>query len=416
MTILSERPLVSKPLPPDPPPRKRVLRVQISLSTMVSMTAIAVAAWLAIRLFPVFLVLITSLVLVGTLSPAVEWLEARGMRRTFAIALVFGAMFVGAVLFVTLTVPEIVTQLNSLVEQEPEIRKRLAHFLARSRLTTGLADGLRTLQYDALLKSSMASAFAFSTKVLEFLAYAVASIFLALYILIDRDRLRGGLFAIVPRAHHIRLSRIILNLETIVGGYLRGQLITCALMGVFMFGLLTAVGVPNALPIAVFGGLADVLPYIGVFLTIGPALVAAMPQGPAVVMTVLVAILVYEEVESRVLVPLVYGRALRLPSSVILFALVVGSSLLGIIGALFALPVAAGLLMLIDELRIELPGAGVPEEAAGVQKSDEENEQEYERRANGLPVEEAAAIAVEISADRRKAEGNGDTPAAGGTG
>ena len=58
---------------------------------------------------------------------------------------------------------------------------------------------------------------------MEVVAYAVSAIFLALYIMIDRDRLRGGLFAVVPRTHHMRLSRVLVNLETIVGGYIRGQ-------------------------------------------------------------------------------------------------------------------------------------------------------------------------------------------------
>ena len=97
-------------------------------------------------------------------------------------------------------------------------------------------------------------AFAFSMRVFEIAAYGASAIFLALYIMIDRDRLRGGLFAVVPRSHHIRLARVMMNLETIVGAYIRGQLITCLLIAVFSFVLLVACGVPNALALAVFCG------------------------------------------------------------------------------------------------------------------------------------------------------------------
>ena len=152
------------------------------------------------------------------------------------------------------------------------------------------------------------------------------------------------------------LSRVLLNLETIVGGYIRGQLITSTLIAVFMFVVLFSFGVPNALALAVFGGLADVLPYVGALLTILPAFVAALGRGPGIAAIVLALMLVYEEFESRVLVPLVYGRALRLPSSVVLFALIAGGTLAGIVGALLALPVAAAILMLIEELRLDLPG------------------------------------------------------------
>jgi predicted PurR-regulated permease PerM len=293
---------------------------------------------------------------------------------------------------------------TSLIEQEPALRARLVALLAGSRLTASLAEALRTIDYDTLMKSSAALAFAFSTRVLEVFAYSLGAIFLALYMMIDRDRLRGGLFAIVPRSHHIRLSRVMMNLETIVGGYIRGQVITCALMAVFMFILLVACGVPNALAIAVFGGVADVLPYIGIFLTMVPAVVAALARGPAVTVIVLVLMLAYEEFESRVVVPVVYGRTLRIPSSIVLLSLIAGTTLLGIVGALIALPVAATILMLIEELRVELPGETELIDNAELRKRDDRGEQEYERRTEGMPAEQAAAIAVEISDDRRKEE------------
>jgi predicted PurR-regulated permease PerM len=371
---------------------------------MITMVLVVAGLWAMIRLLPVVLVLIAALAIVGTLSPAVQWLEARHLRRGLSIAIVFTMLLVITLLVVTLTIPELGAQVMSLIEHEPALRARLVARLAGSRMTASFAEALRTIQYDALLKSSAALAFAASTRVLEVFAYCVGAIFLALYMMIDRDRLRGGLFAIVPRSHHIRLSRVMMNLETIVGGYIRGQVITCALMAVFMFILLVACGVPNALAIAVFGGVADVLPYIGIFLTMAPAVLAALARGPAVTVIVLVMMLAYEEFESRVLVPVIYGRALRLPSSVVLFSLIAGATLLGIVGALLALPVAAAILMLIQELRVELPGETELIEDTELRKRDDRSEQEYERRTEGMPAEQAAAIAIEISGDRKKEE------------
>jgi hypothetical protein len=103
-------------------------------------------------------------------------------------------------------------------------------------------------------------------------------------------------------------------------------------------------------------------------------------------------------------VPVVYGRAMRLPSSVVLLSLIAGTTLLGIVGALLALPVTAGILMLIEELRVELPGETVGIEEAKLRKKDDRGEQEYERRTEGMPAEQAAAIAVEMSDVRKKEE------------
>ncbi len=372
--------------------------------TMITIVLIVAGWWVMIRLYPVFLVLVAALTIVGTLGPAVQWFEARRLQRGFSIAIVFSALLVITLLIITLTIPELLAQVTSLVDQEPALRARLVARLARSPLTAPLAEALRTIQYDVLMKSSAALAFEFSTRVLEVFAYSLGAIFLALYMMIDRDRLRGGLFAIVPRSQHIRLSRVIMNLETIVGGYIRGQVITCALMAVFIFILLVACGIPNALAIAVFGGVADVLPYIGIFLTMGPAILAALARGPAVTMIVLVLMLAYEEFESRVLVPVVYGRALRLPSSVVFFSLIAGATLMGIVGALLALPVAAAILMLLEELRVEMPGETESIEKAEVQKKDDRGEQEYLRRTEGMPAEQAAGVAVEITDERKKEE------------
>lgn len=382
----------------------RKIRIEISLWTMIVMMLVIIGVWFFIRLLPVVLVLVVALMIVGTLAPAVAWLERRGLRRVAGITIVFTVLLVVTVLIFALTIPELINQIKSLISMEPMLRERLAEWFAGSPLTASLAEAIRNVQYDAIFRSSAATVLTFSTNVLEGVAYMVGAIFLALYIMLDRDRLRGALFALVPRSHHIRLSRILVNLETIVGGYIRGQAITCAMMSVFMFILLTACGVPNALVIAVFGGLADVLPYVGIFLTMGPAIVAAIPLGTVVVLVVFVLMLIYEEFESRILVPLVYGRALRLPSSVVLFSLIAGATLLGIIGALLALPLAAAILMLVDELRVELPGESEQDADTVLREKDESGELEYTRRTEGMPAEAAAAIAFKMSGDRKRDE------------
>ena len=389
------------------PPKKtrtRVIRIEPSPGTIIALLLLVVGLWALTQLLPVVLVLVAALTIVGTISPAVTWLEERHVRRWMGIAIVYTALTVIAVLILTLTIPALLTQATTIMDQEPTLRAQLAKWLAGSRLTTPLAELLRNLHTGELLRMAASNAYEYSVRAIEIFAYILSSLFLALYITIDRDRLRGGLFLVVPRTHHIRLSRVMLSLETIVGGYIRGQVITCAFMAIFVFILLKSCGVANALAFAVFAGVADVLPYIGPLFSVGAAVAAAFSQSPTVIIIVLVLMLTYEEFESRVIIPRIYGRALRLPSSVILLSLLIGTVLMGIIGALLALPVAAAVLMLIEELRVELPGQ--QEQAADVEirERDDRGEEEYGRRAEGMPAEQAAAIAVEISTDRQKDE------------
>jgi predicted PurR-regulated permease PerM len=402
---LPEPPHLHKPQPLDEPlvaVRKPTLQVEITPLSMVVALLLAGMVWMLARLAPVILVLVTALMIVATLYPMITWIERHGLRRGMAIAIVFASLLLLLAALLTVTLPALAKQVASLLSQEPQLREKLAAFLARYRYAEPLAEGLRTLQYGPLLKASRAEMLAFSKNVLEVVAYGVAAVFLALYIAIDGERLRGALFAVVPRTQHIPLSRILLNLQTIVGGYLRGQAITSLCMGVFIFVLLTLCGVPNALAIAAFGAVADVLPFINFFLTIIPTTLAALAQSQTTAVIVFVLMFAYEEFESRLLIPLVYGRALRMPSSVVFFALLAGGTLYGVVGALLALPVAATLFMLIEELRIELPGEGLDAEKEEKREEDEKTEQEYARRAEGLPAEKAAALAVRIAEKNEK--------------
>jgi len=380
----------------------RHVRFEISPKTMVVLVLVLASLWLLIRLWPVILVLVVALLVAGTLSPAVSWLENKGVKRGLGIAIVFAVFFILALLLAVVTLPALVAQAVTLVEHEPALRARLVRYLARSHLGAPLATWLRGLKADALTGAFGAVAFAYSLRIFTAVAYGLTSLFLGLYIMIDRDRLRGGLFALLPRTLHIRLARIMMNLETIVGAYIRGQMLTCLMMALFAFGLLKICGVENALALAAFAGIADVLPYVGPILSVGPMVLAALPHGTVIVIVVLGFMFLYEEFETRVLVPRVYGRALRLPSSVVLFALLAGGTLMGIPGALLALPVAATVMMLIEELRVELPGEQEQPVDTRVREADDRGEKEYERRTAGVGAEQAAGIAAEISQDRRE--------------
>jgi len=98
-----------------------------------------------------------------------------------------------------------------------------------------------------------------------------------------------------------------------------------------------------------------------------------------------------------VIIPRVYGRVLRLPSATVMIALLVGGKLLGIIGALLALPIAAAIRMLVEELRVELPGDEGAANDAVLLARDAIAEREFRARAAGLPAKDAAAIATDIA-------------------
>ena len=347
-------------LPPSPP----VTRIEISARTLFSVLGIVAGVWLVFQLKAVLLGMLVSLVLAGTFAPAVEAMERRRVRRAVAIGGIFAAVL-GVVIVVGLvTIPAVLRQLQDLLVEAPSLQARLVAGLAASRrVTAPMAETVRGFRTSTLAAEALRLGVAWSPQALAAAAYVLTSVVLALYMVADRDRVPGDAVLGDPEGAPPRLARILVNLETIVGGYVRGQLLTSLAMALFTFALLTVCGVPNALPVAVFAGITDVLPFIGGLLALVPALLASISRGAVVVVAVLVAMIVYQEVESRVLVPRIYGRVLRLAPVTVLVALMIGGELLGALGAILALPVAAGLRMIMTEMRVELPGEVGPIQA-----------------------------------------------------
>ena len=386
-------------VPPDKRPKRRGVRVELTVRTAVIAVVTIAAVWLFLQLWQIVLVVTVALMIVGMLNPFVERLERRGWKRVSAVLLVFAGLFVLVGGFGALTIPKLVLQVSDVFDNFPRSQEKLARALEGSGIGKQLAQSVRALNPGDLGTKAQELGLSYGPKVVEIAAYAATAFFLALYVMMDRDRMRGSLFALVPRSYHVRMSRVLMNLETIVGGYMRGQALTSLLMAVFTFAVLAIAGVPNALALALFAGVADVLPYVGALLACGPAFLAALQKGTTAALVVLALLAAYQELESRVIVPRVYGKVLRLPPAYVLIALLVGGKLLGVLGALLALPIAAGIRMIIEELRVELPGEELND--LDLRQKDAAAEAEFAQRAAGHPAVEAAAIATAIAEDRR---------------
>jgi predicted PurR-regulated permease PerM len=383
--------------------RTTVHRIEISYRTILAVLLTIAGVWLLSQLVPILVVVLTALILVGTLAPFVGLLKRHGVNRYVAIGIVFIACAAVIGLGGLVTIPALVDQVAQTIKDLPHLQANLAQKLAAHHLTSPLTDATRNFRLEKSLQSlNMSSALLASLSVVEGIGYAATSVVLAIYVIADSERTRGGLYAIFPRRFHVRLARVLLNLETIVGGYLRGQVITSIAIGVFTFGLLSILQVPNAVALAVFATLTDVIPFVGGLLATTPAVLVASSRGSAVTLIVLAAMIGYQEFESRVSVPRVYGRALRLSSAVVVIALLVDGKLGGIMGALLALPIVAALRMLVEELRLELPGDDTND--PGVRLRDARAERAYEKESAGASPEEAAAVAISIANQIRESE------------
>jgi putative heme transporter len=381
---------------------KTVVRFEVAPRTIGWILAAIAGVWLLRELWVVGLLVVVALVFAGTFNPLVEWMEKRGLKRTLALVLLFFGSIIVASLLIFLTVPPLAEQLAQIVRGAPRDREQLIALLEKRTFTLPLAHAVQNAGLEQTFARIEKYLLGYSSQAAKVLGYFVTTVVLSFYLLADGKRTQGALYAVVPREYHMRLARIIHNLETIVGGYMRGQLITSAAIGIFTFLLLVICQVPNALSLALFAALADVIPFVGGFLAAVPAILSALPRGLPVATVVLVALVIYMEFESRILVPKVYGHVLRLSPTAVVLALLAGGTLLGVMGALLALPIAAGLQMILEELRVEMPGDDSDDRSARARNA--KTEATYERMSAGSTAPEAGQIARNLAHDIRDAD------------
>ena len=383
----------------DAPPA-RSLRIEVSARTLLYVTLIGIGVWLAWQLWTVVVILVVALVLVGTLDPMVAWLERRRLSRPWALGVVFVALAVvlGGILF--LSIPPLLAELQQMVENLPEQRDKLIALLDQEPWSAPFSKQVESVPVNEIV----VRAASYSFDLLAVVGYGVTTLFLAIYLLADPRHAKGLLYAAVPRIHHVKLARVILELKVIVGGYMRGQVITSVAITVFMFVLMSALGVKDALAIAIFAGMTDIIPFVGGYVATAPTVIAVCDRGALTMVGVFIVGMLYQEFESRILVPRVYGRVLRLSPALVLLSLLAGGTLLGVLGALLALPIAAGMQMLVRELRVEMPGQPDLEQE---RERDELAGSLYEKLTEGTPAADAQVIAGELAQKIKQTEQDG---------
>jgi predicted PurR-regulated permease PerM len=384
----------------DPP--VRTVRFEISPRSIFLVLAVIASIVLIARLWQIILILIIALVLAGTFSPVVTWLERHRVPRSLALSLILLALLGAVIGLGALIIPAMVKQFSILSRDAPTIQARLADLAARVPPLAGQADAIRTAQPGHLLAPIGAYALKSAGAAAQLVVLGLTTVVIAFYLIADHERVTGFFFALLPRHYHIRTARVLLDMETVVGGYMRGQAITSLSIGVFAFILLRVMGVPAALPLAILAAFADLIPLVGGVLSVAPSVLFALTVGPVQAVIVLVAFVIYQQFESHLLLPRIYGQSLRLSPLAVIVALLIGGTLLGIIGALLALPMAAGIRVLIENYRISLPGDQAGEQEERAEEADAEAT--YAAQTPGASAAESAMMATEIAEQLQDAE------------
>ena len=316
-----------------------MLKIELSYRGIIVGVLAVVALFALVRLWPVVLLVITAFIFMAALLPYVEWLVRRGVPRTAAVLLIALAVLAIIAGLFSLVVPAMIDEFQSIRDNLPEDARRLEEFLDNFGINVELQDRARNVDWAELVSGRVA--IDYGQRIFQTTISIITIIVLTVYLLIETPRLSRFFHQFVPAGREQEAQHILESLSRVVGGYIRGQLITSLAISVFTLVILLAVGVPNALAFAVLAGFADIIPIVGALIAIVPPAVSAFQESPTQALLVVGLMTAYQQFEDRFLVPRVYGSTLNLPPLIVFLAVLAGGELFGIPGVLLALPAAA---------------------------------------------------------------------------
>jgi predicted PurR-regulated permease PerM len=320
----------------------QTITVSISLRTIFLIIALVALTYLFFRIPHFWLLVLTAVVLATAMDKPVSAIQARGLPRGISILFIYILLIGLMVIAVAALAPIVAGDARAL---ERELPGYTAWFekIAASFPATG--DGSTTLTLAGIEQQLRSNASTLARSVTEIgveagrtAFYVFVTLVLAFFLSVEPGVVLNGAARWVPARHQERVWRIARNIHESIGAWARGQLAIAVIFGALMGVGLKLIGVPYAPSLGVIAGILEVVPYVGGFITVVLAVLSAATIGVPQVIAVIVLYVVLVNVESHVLAPLLYGKALGLPPVAILLALLAGVELLGILGALLAIP------------------------------------------------------------------------------
>ena len=327
--------------------------VRLVLVVLLTTLAVVLALWLLYRLQTIVVWSILALFLAIGLKPAVDWLERRRVPRALAILTAYLGLLLVLAAFVVVAAPALIQQGTELLQtlREQGGIGGAAEGLA-SQFGFGAAVHAIRPQLDALPAQIAGSVGSFSTvtsSTISTVSGVLSVAVLAFFFLYDGPQVVDAGVRLLPERHQPRTARILRDSAGAISGYIRGNLAISVIAGLSALAGMLVLGIPYALPLSVVLAVLDLVPMVGATLGAIPVVLAALTVSPLKAVIMLAYIIVYQQIESNVLNPLIYGRSDQLPPLVVFLAFLVGSLLFGIIGALIAIPTANIIRILVTE-------------------------------------------------------------------
>ena len=312
------------------------------------------------QLSTILMYVVAALFIALGLDPVVRWLERHGLRRPLGIGVVFAGfiLIIGGILAVV--IPMIAKQIAQLVSSAPEIFRNLTNEAWYQDLNNRFGE---FVDFNALLKmgqdfigtpSNWASVaggvWQAGIGIANGLTAALIVLILSLYFLSSLRTIKRGFYSVVPRSGRAKVIDITEQVTKSVGGYVNGMVVLALVNATLGFIMMTIVGVPFAGLVAVGVFMLALIPLIGSVLATVLVTAIALFESPMTALIAAIYYLIYMQLESYLLTPRIMNRVVSVPGSLVVIGALAGGTLLGLLGALIAIPVTAAMLMIIKQV------------------------------------------------------------------
>jgi predicted PurR-regulated permease PerM len=316
--------------------------------TVLVAAAVAASLYLLYRIRSVVALVFIAVFIAVALGRPVDFFERHGLKRWLAILTTYLAVLAAMVVLGLLVVPPIANETNKFVKNVPgyvdDLRKSktIRDYDKKYHVTDKLRQGAEKLP--TKLGAAAGALQTVTVGVFSALIQLITVLVLAFFLLLDGKRAVDWAFDELGPMRGPRYRRMADDVYRSVGGYVIGNLLISVIAGLGTWIVLYILGVPFAVPLAVLMAFLDLIPLVGATIAgILIGIVAAIHNFPGDLIVWTIYLIVYQQVENNAVQPTVYRRTVQLHPLVVIVAVLIGSSLLGILGALVAIPVAGGL-------------------------------------------------------------------------
>jgi predicted PurR-regulated permease PerM len=299
--------------------------------------------------------LFIAIFLAIALAPSVEFFVRRKVKRSMAILLTYLCVLVAVFGIGLLVVPPIVNGVNDFVDRVPTYVDDLrnSHTFRRYdnkyKITPKLEEQAKTLP--SHISDAVSGLQSVTVGVFGVVVQLVTILVMAFFLLLDGQRILAFAFKELGPERGPRVQRVAGDVYRAVAGYVAGNLLISLIAGTLSYIVMRILGIPFAIPLAVLVALFDLIPLVGSTIAGAiVAIVAAIVGFPGVFIAWLIFLVVYQQFENNVIQPVVYKRTVRIHPLIVIVAVLIGGSLLGILGALLAIPIAASIQIAVREV------------------------------------------------------------------